>query len=56
MQDYTKLFRFRILVKQQNSKLKQIRKLLLSSLPAEILVLLIVALVLPKDILSILKR
>lgn len=56
MQDYSKLFRSRILVKQQNSKLRQIRKLLLSGLPTEILLLLIVAIILPKDILFMLKR
>ena len=50
MQDYSKLFQSRILVKRERSAVQQIRRLLLSGLSPEIIVLLIAAVVFPKSI------
>ena len=50
MRDYSKLFESRILVKRESSTIRQIRRLLLSGLQPEIIVLLIAAVVFPKSI------
>lgn len=50
MQDYSKLFQSRILVKRESRAVRQIRRLLLSGLRPEIVVLLIAAVVFPKSI------
>lgn len=49
MQDYAKLFQSRILVKQQNRQLARIRKLILSGIRPEIIVVLIAVLLFPKS-------
>ncbi len=56
MQDYSKLYPSRFRTTRQTSKLKQIRKLLLSGLPPEVMLLLIAAVVLPKEIADIFRK
>jgi hypothetical protein len=56
MQDYASWYPSRFRKKAKDSKLYQIRKLLMSGLPAEVLLLLIAAVVLPGDMLSAIKR
>lgn len=56
MNDYAQLYDKRYKQTKASSKLKQIRKLLFSGLPPEIMIALIVAVVLPADVLSLLKR
>jgi hypothetical protein len=56
MQDYSKLYPSRFRTVAKTSKLTQIRKLLLSGLPPEVMLLLIAAVVLPTDFLTALKR
>lgn len=56
MQDYASWYQSRFRKKAKDSKLYQIRKLLMSGLPAEVLLLLIAAIVLPGGILSAIKR
>ncbi len=56
MQDYAKLYPSRFRCAARNNKIDQIRKLLISGLPPEIMLLMIAALVLPADISAALKR
>ncbi len=56
MQDCSRLYPSRFRTSVQTSKLGKIKKLLLSGLPPEILLLLIAAIVLPEDVVKILRR
>lgn len=56
MQDYARWYPSQFRASARNSKLSQIRKLLISGLPPEVMLLLIAAIVLPTDIMSALKR
>jgi hypothetical protein len=56
MQDYSKLYPSRFRSKAKCSKLAKVRRLLLSGLPAEIILLLIAAVVLPGGALAAIRR
>jgi hypothetical protein len=56
MEDYSRLYPSRFRTVAKTSKLSKIRKLLLSGLPPEVLLLLIAAIVLPKEVFAMFKR
>lgn len=56
MQDYAKLYPSRFRCAAKTSKLSQVKKLLISGLPPEIILLLIAVIILPTDISEALKR
>ena len=57
MQDYSKLFESKIRLKRNNNKLYQIRRLLLTGLAPEVIVLLIMVILMPKQaMLTMLRR
>ena len=56
MQDYARLYPSRFRKVAESGKLKQIRRLLLSGLPPEVMLLLIAAVVLPRDVVDLFRK